>query len=251
MTSCDVICHMSRMCSFFSFFHFVLSFCILRVLSSVISLFVLFYVVKPENEVDFSADVKPILNKHCISCHGGVKKTAGFSVLFESEALGETQSGKPAIIPGNSNKSEFIKRLHYTDPEMRMPYKKPALSQAEIKTLTDWIDQGAKWGTHWAYVSVKKEVIPDVAELYEDQGFISNPIDNFIAARMEEKQLLPNSPASKNIIARRVAFDITGLPPNTQLTESFISEEISYEDYVDCLLVDDGYGEKWARCSFD
>ena len=216
-----------------------------------ISFVVLFYVVKPEQKVDFSADVKPILNKHCISCHGGVKKTAGFSVLFESEALGVTQSGKPSIIRGNSGKSEFIKRLHYTDPEMRMPYKKPALSKAEIKTLTDWIDQGAKWGTHWAYVSVKKEVIPDVAELYEDQGFLSNPIDNFIAARMEEKQLLPNSPASKNIIARRVAFDITGLPPNTQLTESFISEEISYEDYVDSLLVDDGYGEKWASWWLD
>ena len=78
--------------------------------------------------------------------------------LFESEALGETQSGKPAIIPGNSNKSEFIKRLKYTDPEMRMPYKKPPLTKAEIKILTDWIDQGAKWGTHWAYLSVNEEV---------------------------------------------------------------------------------------------
>ena len=216
-----------------------------------ISLIVLFYAIKPRDEVDFSSEVKPILNKHCISCHGGVKKTAGFSVLFESEALGVTQSGKPSIIPGNSSKSEFIKRLHYTDPEMRMPYKKPALSEAEIKTLTNWIDQGAKWGTHWAYLSVKEKVIPEVASLYEDQDFLSNPIDNFIAARMEEKQLLPNSPASKDIIARRVAFDITGLPPNTQLVKSFVSEEISYEDYVDSLLFDNGYGEKWASWWLD
>ena len=216
-----------------------------------ISLVVLFYVVKPENEVDFSADVKPILNKHCISCHGGVKKTAGFSVLFESEALGETQSGKPAIIPGNSNKSEFIKRLKYTDPEMRMPYKKPPLSKAEIKILTDWIDQGAKWGTHWAYLSVNEEAIPEVASQYKNQGFLSNPIDHFIAARMEEKKLLPNSPADKNIIARRVAFDITGLPPDEQLANSFISEGISYEDYVDSLFVDSGFGEKWASWWLD
>ena len=216
-----------------------------------ISLVVLFYVVKPENEVDFSADVKPILNKHCISCHGGVKKTAGFSVLFESEALGETQSGKPAIIPGNSNKSEFIIRLKYTDPEMRMPYKKPALSKAEIKILTDWIDQGAKWGTHWAYLSVNEEAIPEVASQYKNQGFLSNPIDHFIAARMEEKKLLPNSPADKNIIARRVAFDITGLPPDEQLANSFISEGISYEDYVDSLFVDSGFGEKWASWWLD
>ncbi len=216
-----------------------------------ISLVVLFYVIKPKHDVDFSTEVKPILNKHCISCHGGVKKTAGFSVLFESEALGVTQSGKPSIIPGNSSKSEFVKRLHYTDPEMRMPYKKPALSEAEIKTLTDWIDQGAKWGTHWAHLSVKEEVIPEVAALYEDQGFLSNAIDHFIAARMEEKQLLPNSPAAKNIIARRLAFDITGLPPNTQLVKSFVSVEISYEDYVDSLLVNDGYGEKWASWWLD
>jgi len=216
-----------------------------------ISLVVLFYVVKPENEVDFSADVKPILNKHCISCHGGVKKTAGFSVLFESEALGETQSGKPAIIPGNSNKSEFIKRLKYTDPEMRMPYKKPPLTKAEIKILTDWIDQGAKWGTHWAYLSVNEEAIPEVASQYKNQGFLSNPIDHFIAARMEEKKLLPNSPADKNIIARRVAFDITGLPPDEQLANSFISEGISYEDYVDSLFVDSGFGEKWASWWLD
>ena len=216
-----------------------------------ISLVVLFYVVKPENEVDFSADVKPILNKHCISCHGGVKKTAGFSVLFESEALGETQSGKPAIIPGNSNKSEFIIRLKYTDPEMRMPYKKPPLSKAEIKILTDWIDQGAKWGTHWAYLSVNEEAIPEVASQYKNQGFLSNPIDHFIAARMEEKKLLPNSPADKNIIARRVAFDITGLPPDEQLANSFISEGISYEDYVDSLFVDSGFGEKWASWWLD
>ena len=216
-----------------------------------ISLVVLFYVVKPENEVDFSADVKPILNKHCISCHGGVKKTAGFSVLFESEALGETQSGKPAIIPGNSNKSEFIKRLKYTDHEMRMPYKKPPLTKAEIKILTDWIDQGAKWGTHWAYLSVNEEAIPEVASQYKNQGFLSNPIDHFIAARMEEKKLLPNSPADKNIIARRVAFDITGLPPDEQLANSFISEGISYEDYVDSLFVDSGFGEKWASWWLD
>lgn len=104
-----------------------------------ISIVVFFYAIKPKHKVEFTSEVKPILNKHCISCHGGVKKSAGFSVLFESEALGVTQSGKPSIIPGNSSKSEFIKRSHYTDPEMSMPYKKPALSEAEIKTLTNWI----------------------------------------------------------------------------------------------------------------
>ena len=104
-------------------------------------LLILFFNVRSDKQVDFSAQVKPILNKHCISCHGGVKKTAGFSVLFESEAKGITHSGKPSIIPGNAKESEFIKRLHYTDPEMRMPYHKSSLTKNEISILTDWVNQ--------------------------------------------------------------------------------------------------------------
>lgn len=73
--------------------------------------------------IDFNTQVKPILNRKCISCHGGVKQQGGFSVLFREEALAKTKSGKPAIIPGNPDDSEFIKRLKSNDPELRMPYK--------------------------------------------------------------------------------------------------------------------------------
>ena len=137
----------------------------------------------------------------------------GFSVLFEAEALGITQSGQPAIVPGNASKSELIRRLHYTDTEMRMPYKKPALSKSEIKILTDWIDQGAQWGTHWAYLPVEKVETPLTASSSSD-NFIANAIDYFVATRMEDKGLLPNPSAPKNILARRLSFDITGLPPD-------------------------------------
>ena len=103
--------------------------------------------------------VKPILNSKCISCHGGVKKNAGLSFLFRDEAIAVTQSGKPSIIPGSAKKSELIKRLHETDLEERMPYRKPKLSDKEIEILTKWIDQGAKWGTHWAYIAPEKQNI--------------------------------------------------------------------------------------------
>ena len=212
---------------------------------------VLFFVFKSNPKVDFSTQVKPILNKKCISCHGGVKKNGGFSVLFESEAMGLTESGKPAIIPGNALKSELIQRLYHTDPELRMPYQKPALSDEEIKILTDWIDQGAKWGTHWAYLAVEKTELPKVTKVFEEKDFLNNPIDHFIAARMEEKSLLPNSPASKNIIARRLAFDITGLPPDPNLFESFVSGGVNYENYVDSLFEYSAYGEKWASWWLD
>src|SRR5688500_1684051 len=106
--------------------------------------------------VDFNTEVKPILNKKCITCHGGVKRQGGFSVLFPSEALANTESGKPAIIPGEPGKSELIRRITLNDPEERMPYKHEPLSEDEISTLRNWIKQGAPWGDHWAYVPVKK-----------------------------------------------------------------------------------------------
>ena len=216
-----------------------------------ISLVILFDVIKPKNEVDFSTEVKPILNKHCISCHGGVKKTSNFSLLFESEAMGVTESGKPSIIPGNAKNSEFIKRLHYTDPEMRMPYQKPSLSKKEIKILTDWVNQGAKWGTHWAYLPVEKIDLPELSKVFTEKYIVTNPIDRFIAVRMEDKNLIPNFPAPKNIIARRLAFDITGLPPDLKLYENFVNGDITYENYVDSLFKDNSFGEKWASWWLD
>jgi hypothetical protein len=85
--------------------------------------------------VDFNAEVRPIINNKCIACHGGVKKSGGFSLLFREEALGKTKSGKPAIIPGHPNKSEFIHRLRSTDPEQRMPLEKDPLTEQEIAIL--------------------------------------------------------------------------------------------------------------------
>jgi hypothetical protein len=207
-------------------------------------------------KVDFSTQIKPILNNNCITCHGGVKKNAGFSLLFEKEALAETESGHPAIIPGNAAGSEMIKRLHETDPELRMPYEKPPLSEEEIELLTRWIDQGAEWGEHWAY-SLPEKV--DVPTLTQEAGFASgttsnflrNDIDHFVLARLEDEALGPNPPAPKNTIARRVALDITGLPPSKTLLDGFKDGIVTYEEMVDSLLADKGYGEKWASWWLD
>ena len=108
-----------------------------------------------EDKIDFSAQVKPILNKRCISCHGGVKRNAEFSLLFRKEALDTAESGKLAIIPGDPSHSELIRRINSKDPEIRMPYKEEPLSKAEIDILTQWIREGAEWGDHWAYLPPK------------------------------------------------------------------------------------------------
>jgi hypothetical protein len=155
------------------------------------------YIFKPEQQVDFSSDVKPILNSKCISCHGGVKAKAGFSVLFREEALAKTESGKPAIIPGDAGASEMIRRINHVDPEERMPYKHEPLSAKEIKILEQWINQGAKWGDHWAYLPVKKVEVPDA------EGSIINDIDKFIVEKLEKEKLKQSAPAPKEVLLRR------------------------------------------------
>lgn len=226
------------------------------IIAALLAAVMLYDYFKPEQQVDFSADIKPILNTHCISCHGGVKKNSGFSLLFEKEALSETKSGKAAIIPGDASASELIRRIKEDDPELRMPYEKAKLSKTEIELLTRWIDQGAKWGKHWAYSLPEKVDVPLLASeagftANTNSNFLKNNIDNFILARMEDMQLSPNAPADRNSIARRVALDITGLPPDELLFKEFINQNLSYEEFVDSLLAQKTYGEKWASWWLD
>ncbi|WP_289061114.1 PSD1 and planctomycete cytochrome C domain-containing protein [uncultured Zobellia sp.] len=227
----------------------------LKYLSMVISV-VLFNACQSSPPVDFSTQIKPILNNKCITCHGGVKKSGGFSLLFENEAFAETESGVAAIIPGNAAGSEMIKRLHEEDPELRMPYEKPKLTDEEIELLTRWIDEGAKWGQHWAYSLPQKVEVPKVnmeASFASESAssFVKNDIDHFILARLNEKELQPNPSAEKNIIARRLSLDIVGLPPSQKLLDRFESGDLPYEGLVDTLLNKKTYGEKWATWWLD
>lgn len=215
----------------------------------------IFYLTDIDDPIDYSTQVKPILNKHCISCHGGVKKNAGFSLLFKEEALADTENGHPAIIPGNASESPFIQRLKETDPEMRMPYKKPPLPKDEIKILEAWVNQGAKWGKHWAYekiTSVEPPEGPRFASLdTEEQPFFQNEIDKFIYSGLLEHNLTPSNPADTAILLRRLSLDITGLPPLDRWKENYRSGKWSYEILIDTLLASENYGEHWASWWLD
>ncbi|WP_375583993.1 PSD1 and planctomycete cytochrome C domain-containing protein [Cyclobacterium xiamenense] len=217
---------------------------------------VLFYSLTQEKEIDFSTQVKPILNQHCISCHGGVKKNGGFSLLFEEEALSVTESGHPAIIPGDASASEFIKRLTADDPEIRMPYQKAPLSDEEIEILTAWVAQGAPWGKHWAYETPTKPTPPETpvqAGLFTESApaFLQNDIDRFIARGLTRQELAPSPEADKLVLLRRLSLDLTGLPPSGELVNRWKSNELSYEELVDALLESPAYGEKWASWWLD
>lgn len=200
------------------------------------------------SKVDFNADIRPIFNKKCISCHGGVKQKGGFSVLFREEALAKTESGKPAIIPGKPDESELIRRLTLEDPEERMPYKHEALSREEIRKLRRWIQQGANWGTHWAYLPVEKIRVPPV-----EDPWISNEIDAFILQKLHQEHLHPSPEADKATLLRRASLDLTGLPPSADIARAFLNDPSpgAYEKLLDKLLASPAYGERWATLWLD
>jgi hypothetical protein len=210
-----------------------------------------------DEKIDFSAQVKPILNKRCISCHGGVKRNAEFSLLFRNEALDTAESGKLAIIPGDPGHSELIRRINSNDPEVRMPYKEEPLSKAEIDILTQWIKEGAEWGDHWAYLLPK---LPEIPAEELQSGFFAgsgkeqgNEIDYFVRRKLEEQHLSPSQPADKATLIRRVYLDLIGLPPTKEQAETFINDTgpDAYEQMVDQLLASKHFGEKWASWWLD
>ena len=209
------------------------------------------------HSVDYNTEIKPIFNKKCITCHGGVKRQSGFSLLFRSDALAINKSGKPAIIPGDPSHSEMIRRLSLKDPEERMPYKHAPLTDKEISTLKQWIKEGAQWGDHWAYVPVEKTEIPKVDNWFFGTtgggDWVKNDVDHFIYQRMREEGLKPSQQADKAMLLRRVSLDITGMPASLLLADHFLKDTKvdAYEKLVDTLLASPHYGERWASMWMD
>lgn len=198
--------------------------------------------------VDFNAEVRPILNTKCISCHGGVKESAGFSLFSREDALRKTDSGKPAIIPGDPDNSELIRRLTSKDPEERMPYHAEPLPPEEITKLKEWIADGAHWADHWAYIAPQNTGVPA-----DESGQAINPVDNFIRAKLREEGLAPAQSASKAVLLRRLSLDLIGLPPNAEEVQAFERDASphAYEKQVDRLLASPHFGERWAAMWMD
>ncbi|WPP49217.1 DUF1553 domain-containing protein [Catalinimonas niigatensis] len=198
--------------------------------------------------VDFNAEIRPILNKKCITCHGGVKRSAEFSLLFRTEALGVNESGKRAIVPGNVAESEMIHRIKHDDPEMRMPPEGDPLSKEEIDLLTQWIEEGAQWEDHWAYVKPEPVELPET-----DTDWGHNEIDRFVLERLEQENLQPSAPADKAILLRRLSLDLIGLPPTEEELNHFLANTSAdaYEQEVDRLLASPRYGERWTAMWMD
>ena len=208
----------------------------------------IYYFSSSTEKIDYNTQVKPIFNKKCIACHGGVKAKSNFSLLFREDALKPAKSGKYPIVPGYPGKSEMIRRITNNDPDERMPYKHDPLTKEEISILKKWIRQGAEWGEHWAFVPVKQTPVPDY-----NAKWIKNDVDQFVYEKLKEEKLKPSAEADKPTLLRRVSLDLTGLPPTETVAKKFLSDnsDKTYENLVDDLLTSSSFGERWTALWLD
>jgi hypothetical protein len=194
---------------------------------------------------DFNRDVRPILSNHCFACHGPDEKAVKAGLRLDTRE-GAVES---AVVPGKPAESDLLKRVTATDPGEVMPPPKTGkkLTPAEVDTLTRWIAAGAPYAVHWSYM---KPVRPPVPNL-EPQP--PNPIDAFLLQKLRPVGLGFQPEADRYTLARRVALDLTGLPPTLDEVEAFVADKSpdGYERYVDRQLATPGFGEHWARLWLD
>ena len=216
-------------------------------------------------KVSFSHDVAPILTERCMQCHGREPLMAHLDLRTREGALKGAQHG-PVVNPGDAAGSHLYR--HVTGQELpRMPLG-GQLPDAEIAVIKNWIDSGAEWDSgvtlgpgagpgsaekkfteqqrrYWALQKVVKPAVPAV----KDGDWARNPIDAFIMAKLEEKNLRPNPPAGKITLLRRATLDLIGLPPTPEEAQAFLADASpnAFAKVVDRLLASPQYGERWGR----
>ena len=202
------------------------------------------------NEVDFGRQIRPILAKHCYSCHGPQTQEAGLALHEFASATRALDSGSKAIVAGDPNHSEILRRIQSTDPSEKMPPEGEGLSATQVQLLKDWIQVGAEYKAHWAFEPLSNPEIPAATPSVTQQSRdMANPIDAFIAKGWQRKNLVGSKRADPRALVRRLYFDCVGVPPDLETVEAFVKDpsESAYEELVDKLLADPRFGERMAR----
>jgi Protein of unknown function (DUF1553)/Protein of unknown function (DUF1549)/Planctomycete cytochrome C len=214
----------------------------------------------------FEKNIRPVLVERCYKCHSVKSEKVKGGLLLDSKAgLLKGGTSGPAIIPGKPGKSLLIKALLYTDPDLQMPPKQQ-LSTNQINNFIAWIKMGtpdprkqtvvagksaytgmslAESKKFWSFQPVKEPAPPAVA----NKKWVRNPVDQFILAKMEARNITPNPAADKRTLIRRATFDLTGLPPTPEEVSAFLADNSpkAYEKLIDQLLASPAYGERWGR----
>ena len=212
--------------------------------------------------VDYGRDILPILSDKCYHCHGPDEKARKAKLRLDVKESAR-RTNKPIILPGRSHESELVSRITTTnlDDKMPPPESNRTLTPRQIELLTRWIDEGANWGIHWAFVPPKKPIVPNIgssaiSETARSQDeskpntdyLVRNPIDAFVAARLQKERLRQSPEATKETWLRRVTFDLTGLPPTLKDFDDFLADSSAnaHEKVVDRLLASPRFGERMA-----
>lgn len=199
-------------------------------------------------KVDFNFHVRPILSDRCFKCHGPDDRArkAGLRLDTREGPYARLESGHRAVVAGSPGRSELVRRILSTDPDVMMPAPEShlTLNDYEKAILVRWIEQGAEWKPHWAFIPPKKPPVPEV----EDPRPHATDLDKFIVAALRQRDLSPAPEASRETLIRRVTFDLTGLPPTIEEVDAFLNDRSpdAYEKVVDRLLASPAYGERMA-----
>ncbi|MEW5979204.1 MAG: DUF1553 domain-containing protein [Acidobacteriota bacterium] len=220
-------------------------------------IFLLFLIEEPCAEaqnagvrsIQFNRDVRPILSDKCFACHGPDKANRKTDMRLDTEEgiKAVLAGGEQVVAPGQPDRSELIHRVTASDEMRRMPpayLGYPKLTDAEITTLRRWVEEGAQWQKHWAFLTPTRPALPAVGK----RDWPRSPIDYFVLARLEREGLAPSNEADRATLIRRVTLDLTGLPPTPAQVEAFLQDqsETAYEKLVDRLLQSPRYGERMA-----
>ena len=197
----------------------------------------------------YNRDIRPILSNNCFYCHGPdeKKREAKLRLDVRDNALAEHDSGH-AIVPGKPDDSELLKRILSHDKDDVMPppkSKKPPLTADGIATLRRWIEQGATYESHWAFLPLNAAPPPKV----KNRAWVRNPIDQYILARLESEGIQPSPETGRPTLIRRLYLDLLGLLPSPEEVAAFVADPTpnAYEKLVDRTLANPHYGERWGR----
>ncbi len=202
--------------------------------------------------VNFSRDIRPILSDNCYPCHGSDAdhREADLRLDLREGGLAD-RGGYAAIVPGDAQQSEVMARLTAEDVDERMPPADSgkAISAEQIELIRRWINQGADWPQHWSFVPPVRRPLPEVS----GDDWTNNEIDRFVFAQLTANGLKPSPRADRRTLARRLSFDLTGLPPSLEELHDFLNDqdENAYERLVDRLLDSPHFGERMALAWLD
>lgn len=200
-------------------------------------------------KIDFAAQIQPILARKCYSCHGPDMQEGSLRFDDRATVVGEADSGKHAVVAGNADASELLRRVTTEDEDERMPPEGKRLSESEVAALRSWIEAGAEYAPHWSFQPVQRHEVPAV----QAASWLRQPIDAFILSKLENNKLQPAAQASPAELVRRVYVDVTGLPPSPEMVAYWCADwdATTYDRMVDQLLADPAMGERWARTWLD